>query len=168
MAGLDDIREQMTKYLEEQGIQAVSAWPHGMRSETEGAVAAVSLRKCDGVGVGFRDYLGERYNVESGQWEELYGKRITLTFGLDLYAGTGEEAGEAQVRVAFDRMVQALQSAGPAGLKIKEISCGETDYDGTAGRYRCPAEAVCEAYLYAVADEGGAFLDFEVKGERRN
>ena len=30
---------------------------------------------------------------------------------------------------------------------------------------RCPAETVCAAYLYAVAEEGGAFLDFVVKGE---
>ena len=31
--------------------------------------------------------------------------------------------------------------------------------------FHCPAEAMCTAYLYAVAEEGGAFLDVVVKGE---
>lgn len=164
MAGLDDIRERMTAYLNEQGIAAVSAWPERERRKTEGAVAAVSLRKCESTGHGFGDYLGERYDRERDKWEELYGKKVILTFGLDLYAGTGETGGEAQVRTAFDKLAQALQTGCPAGLRVKELSCGETGYDKAAGRYRCPAEAVCEAYLYAIADEGGVFLDFEVKG----
>lgn len=167
MAGLDDIRTKMTQYLNTQGVAAVSAWPERGRKPIQGAVAAVSLRKCEEMGVGFRDYLGERYNGESGQWEELYGKRLTLTFGLDLYAGTGTEGGESQVRAAFDRLLQTLQTGGPEGLKMREVSCGETTYDTAAGRFQCAVEAVCEAYLYAVADEGGAFLDFEIKGARK-
>ena len=71
MAGLDDIRERMTAYLNEQGIAAVSAWPERERRKTEGAVAAVSLRKCESTGHGFGDYLGERYDRERDKWEEL-------------------------------------------------------------------------------------------------
>lgn len=48
---------------------------------------------------------------------------------------------------------------------MAEFSCGETEYDREADLYRCAAEVLCEAYLYAVADEGGAFLDFEVRGK---
>ena len=162
--GLDAVRERLAAYLTEHGVEAVSAWPERARPPAAGAVAAVSLRRCEGADAGFGDYLGERYNEETGRWEELYGKRLTLTFGLDLFAGTGEAAGERQVRSAFDRMNAALQSGGPKGLKIRDISCGETVYDRTAGRYRCPVEAVCEVRLYAAAEEGGAFLDFQVKG----
>ena len=146
MTALDTIRETMARYLNENGVAAITAWPEENRARPQGAVAAVSLRACEGENAGFQNYLGERYNQESGRWEELYGRRVTLTFGLDLYAGTGGTEG------------------GPDGLKIKSLSCGETDYDRTADRYRCPAEAVCEAFLYAVADEGGTFLEFEVKG----
>ena len=164
MAGLDDIRERMADYLNGNGVPAITAWPERPRAAARGAVAAVSLRSCEGESGGFRDYLGERWNETSGQWEELYGKRVTVTFGLDLWAGTGEQGGEEQIRRAFDRLAGALQSGGPDGLRIERLACGETDYDRTAGRWRCPVEAVCSAYLYAAAEEGGAFLDFWVKG----
>ena len=60
---------------------------------------------------------------------------------------------------------EALRRDGPEGLRVAEFSCGETEYDREADLYRCAAEVLCEAYLYAVADEGGAFLDFEVRGK---
>ena len=87
-------------------------------------------------------------------------RRATLTFGLDLY---GESAGELQT--AYDRMAEAFQWEGPAGLALRELSCGETEFDRAAGLYRRAVTAVCQGYLYAVADEGGTFLDFVVRGE---
>ncbi|MFR5860732.1 MAG: hypothetical protein ACLUES_03275 [Flavonifractor plautii] len=101
-----------------------------------------------------------RYDESTGQWQELYGRRVTLTFGLDLY---GESAGELQT--AYDRMAEAFQWEGPAGLALRELSCGETEFDRAAGLYRRAVTAVCQGYLYAVADEGGTFLDFVVRGE---
>ena len=88
---------------------------------------------------------------------------MRITFGIDLYAGA--EGGEA-LQKAFDTLAQALQQGGPAGLKPLELSAGEMAWDSAAGLLKYPAEAVCEAHLYAVADEGGAFLDFIVRGER--
>ena len=85
---------------------------------------------------------------------------MTLTFGLDLY---GESVGELQT--AYDRMAEAFQWEGPAGLALRELSCGETEFDRAAGLYRRAVTAVCQGYLYAVADEGGTFLDFVVRGE---
>jgi len=165
LAGLDDIRECLTAFLEEQGVRAVSAWPEESRKQSRGGLAAVSLREVQGGPAGFRDYLGERYDEQTKRWVELSGRRVLLTFGVDLYAGPGE--GAAEVERTFDRLAQALHTGGPAGLKIKEFSCGECVYDGEADRWRCPVRAVCQAYLYAAADEGGAFLDFEVKGVNR-
>jgi len=138
------VREQMAAFLRQQGVDAVCAYPEERRRQRSGPVAAVSLRACQGGPGGFRDYLGERYDESTGQWQELYGRRVTLTFGLDLY---GESAG------------------GPAGLALRELSCGETEFDRAAGLYRRAVTAVCQGYLYAVADEGGTFLDFVVRGE---
>ena len=86
MNGLDRIRECMTEFLQEQGVAALTAWPDGRRVKPDQAVAAVSIRRCEGGPSGFQDYLGERYNGETGRWEELYGKELTVFFGLDLYA----------------------------------------------------------------------------------
>ena len=159
------IRERMAEYLRQQGLDAVCAYPDQSRTRREGPVAAVSLRACRGGPEGFRDYLGERYDESTGQWQELYGRQVTLTFGLDLYAP--EKSGAAELQAAFDRLAEALQRGGPPGLTLRELSCGETEFDGDAGLYRRRVEAVCLGYLYAVTDEGGAFLDVVVRGEGR-
>lgn len=118
----------MAAFLRQQGVDAVCAYPEERRRQRSGPVAAVSLRACQGGPGGFRDYLGERYDESTGQWQELYGRRVTLTFGLDLY---GESAGELQT--AYDRMAEPFQWEGPAGLALRELSCGETEFD-RAGR----------------------------------
>lgn len=162
---LDVIRERMAEHLRGAGIDAVCAWPEEARTRRDGPVAAVSLRACEGGPGGFQDYLGERYNAETGHWEELYGKKARLVFGLDLYGP--KNGGAAAIGRGFDAVAEALRRDGPAGLKVLELSCGETEYDREAGLFHCPAEAVCECRLYAVADEGGAFLDFIVRGDGR-
>lgn len=160
--GLELARERMTEYLQGQGVQAVTAWPGEDRLAYPGAVAVVSVRKCQAGPSGFQDYLGERYDQDSGQWQELYGRRVSITFGLDLYAGARN--GAADIQSAFDRLAQVLQQGGPDGLAVQELSCGETEYD-SAGRLLCrKVEAVCSAYLYAVTQTDGAFLDFEIRG----
>ena len=165
MNGLDTIRQAMTAFLTEQGVAAVTAWPDETRTRRDQAVAAVSLRRCEGGPSGFQDYLGERYNQEAGRWEELYGRRVKITFGLDLYAAQSS-GGAAAIDKALDTLSAALNGPGPDGLNILEFSIGETQFREDSELYHCPVEAVCQARLYAVADEGGTFLDFEIRGER--
>ena len=160
--GLELVRERMTRYLREQGVDALTAWPREERLERENAVVVVSLRKCQAGPSGFRDYLGERYNEDAGRWEELYGKRVRLTFGLDLYGSVKQ--GEETVQSGFDRLAAAFQDGGPEGMEVVEFSCGETMYDGGGRLLKRAVEVVCTAYLYAVTEPGGAFLDFEIRG----
>ena len=152
---LDTVRERMAGFLRERGVAAVCAGPDRARPRPAGAVAAVSLRSCEGGPAGFRDYLGERWNRESGQWEELYGRRVKLTFGLDLYAARGAEA-----QAAFDRVAAAIHQEGPDGLKVLAFSSGALEYVEEWRLFLCPAQAVCEGWLCAVAQEEGAFPDF--------
>ena len=158
-----EIRARMADYLKEQGIDAVCAYQDSPRVRREAPVAAVSIRACSGGPGGFQDYLGERYDQETQTWQELYGRRVEFTFGLDLYAPAG--CGAEAIQQAFDQMAQALRSQGVPGLRLTELSCGETEFDQKAGLYKRTVEALCQGYLYAVADEGGAFLDFIVRGE---
>ena len=165
MTGLDKIREYVSQCLLQAGVNAVTAWSGEDKKRYDGAVVAVSLRGCEGSPGGFKDYLGERYNEDTRRWEELYGKQARLTFGLDIYSN-GKDGG-AQCQTAFDQIADALQNAMPSGLRLENLSRGETDYDKELGLFRCPVEAVCNAYLYAVTDEDGLFVDFEVRGERK-
>lgn len=164
MTGLDRIREHMARVLEEAGVRVMTAWPAEGRKRLRAPVAVVSVRGCESGPGGFQDYLGERYDRETGTWQELYGRRVSITFGLDLYAPGAEGAGGCQA--AFDALASALSNCGRAGLRVKALSRGEVGFDQESGLFRCPVTAVCEAYLYAVTDGAGAFLEFEVKGER--
>lgn len=160
--GLEHIRQTMADYLNSRGVPAVTAWPMTPRQEREEAVTVVSLRGCRVVDAGFQNYLGERYDRDSGRWEERYGKKAELTFGLDIFA---PEKGDGEtVQWAFDTLAGALLLGAPEGMQLREFSCGQTVRDGEGRRLRRPVEAVCTAWLCAVTDAGGAFIDFELRG----
>jgi len=161
-AGLEHIRQVMADYLNTQGVPAVTAWPGTQRQEREAPVAVVSLRGCKAGPAGFQNYLGDRFDPETGRWEERYGRKAELIFGLDLYAPEKED-GET-LQAAFDALAGALILGGPEGMDIQSFSCGQTVRDGESRRLKRPVEAVCTAYLCAVADAGGAFVDFELRG----
>ena len=160
--GLEQIRALLCGYLAEHGVNAVLAWEGGERQRPEQAVTVVSLRSCQAGPAGFRDYLGERFNETTGLWEELYGRKAQLTFGLDLYAPAGSSEGELQRE--FQKVVQTLTLGSPEGLEVQEISCEKTEYDEAARLLKQSARAVCGAYLYAAEQEEGEFLDFELRG----
>lgn len=163
ITGLDRVREGLTKFLEERGIHAVTAWPEESRKRHGAPVVAVSLQEVRSGGSGFQNYLGERYNPESRQWEELYGKKLDLTFGLHIYGG--REGGAAGCAAGFDALAGALSAGEPKGLRLGSLSCGETAFDQETGMFLCPAKLEAAAWLYAAAREnGGELLDFEVRG----
>ena len=160
--GLEAIRERMADYLTARGVRAVTAWPGEARPEQLEPAVVVSLRGCRVGPAGFQDYLGERYDEQTGLWEELYGRKAKLTFGLDLYAPAREDGMELQT--AFDTLAAALMEDGPRGLEVLEFSCGETEYDSQARLLKRPAQAVCQIWLYSIPQSGELFLDFELRG----
>lgn len=100
---------------------------------------------------GFQDYLGERFDRDSGQWTELYGRKAELTLGLDLYAP--EEMEGAAMETALFRLARALVRGGPEGVSIREFSYGETEHDSKARLLRRSVRAVC---VVCLTGEGGA------------
>ena len=160
--GLEKMRREMADWLNSRGVPAAIAFPAVPRQEREEPVAVVSLRGCRVEPAGLQNYLGERYDQETGRWEERYGRKAELTFGLDLYA---PERGDGELlQTAFDALAGALLLEGPEGLELKELSCGQTVRDGERRRLKRPVEAVFTAYLSAVSDVGGGFIDFELRG----
>lgn len=165
MNGLEELRRALAAYLNGQGIEAVTAWESGGRTRRTGPAVAVSLRGCAGEPAGFQNYLGERFDQETGRWTELYGRRAELTFGLDIWGP--RSGGEEACAALFSRVAQALALGGPEGLILRETSCGETAWDEAEGLFHCPARAVGTVFLQARAEENGAFTDFTVKGTRQ-
>lgn len=161
--GLEEIREKLAAYLRDKGVDAAAAWPGAEREKLSAPRAAVTLRGCSAGPSGFQDYLGEEYDTDSGQWRELYGRKGELTFSLDLYAPA--QQGEGPLQAAFDRLLGALSQGGPEGMTLRELSCGQTEYDATGRLLKRSVQAVFGVYLCAAAQPGGAFLDFEIRGE---
>ena len=160
--GLEQIPQAMAGYLNSHGVPAVTAWPASPRCEREQAVVVVSLRGCKAGPASFQNYLGDRYDESTSRWEEIYGKQAQLTFGLDIYA---PEKGDGNtVQAAFDALAGALVLGGPDGMDLLEFSCGQTLWDGERRRLKRPVEAVCTAWLCAVADQGSGFIDFNLRG----
>ena len=160
MRGMTQLREAMIRYLAEQEIPVRSAWEQEPEGELPGVV--VSLQSCRAEHGAFLDYLGERYNRDTGLWEELYGRRAEVTFGLELRASKAQGSGPLQE--LLDRLGSVLAAGAPEGLSLRFFSCGETEYDGESRTYSRQAQAVCLACLYAAARPGETFLDFELRG----
>jgi len=158
---LERIRERLADYLKEKGVPAQAAWPDEKRKFLTKPVAIVSLRECCTEPAGMMDYLGEQYNENTGLWEECYGRRVKLTFGLDLYA---PETGGEELQGTAAALAHALSTGSPEGLAVKEFSCGETEYDGSARLLKRKASVVCSGWLCAVAQADEPFLDFELRG----
>ena len=110
-AGLESVRRAMADYLNEKGVRAITAWPAAPRQEREEPVVVVSLRGCRAGAASFQNYLGDRFDQETGRWEERYGKKAELTFGLDIYAP--EKGGGEAVQETFDALAGALLLGGP-------------------------------------------------------
>lgn len=128
--GIDQLCRTMADYLESRGVAAVTAWPMVPRREG-GPVAVVSLRGCRAECSGFQDYLGERFNEDTGLWEEVFGKKTELTFGLDLYAGEREDG--QKVHEAFDKLAQALILGGPRACGWRSSPAVPRPMTGRAG-----------------------------------
>lgn len=156
---LDVIREHMATFLREKGFTVVTAYCSSLSTKNSAATLSLSLRSATSETAGFGHYLGEQYNEETSTWEELYGRKIDITFGLDLYGGESQ-----MVADAFDALVDSLHLEGPTGLHIITVSGGELSYKKDLALFYHPAQVTCQAYIYAVAQEGDIFTDFEVRG----
>ncbi len=162
---LQTIETAVLSVLNRGGIRAVEAFPAGSMKRLTRPVTAVALAAADAGEAAFCQYLGQRWNETEQVWEELYGKRVELTFALDIFSPRTEEHGAAGCRAVFDDIAGQLLAAAPAGLRVNGFSCGPVSFDKDVEAFRCRAEARCTAYLCAVSsDEDGMLLDFELRG----
>lgn len=160
---LGEIRQSLISYLLDQGIHAIGAWEGDSRRCHSKAVAAVSLKSLELAPLGQQNYLGTRLDPETAATVPVYGRKLSLTFGLDLYAPKGEP--ELCLSL-FDQLGQALCCGGPEGLVVNGLRCGQLSYDSQAAMLTCAGELDCQAWCCAAQREDGTLVtDFIVKGE---
>lgn len=161
---LNALRQSVVELLREYGLYAVTAMEPDSRRSWDGPVAAVSLNRVACASGGFQDYLGLRENEDTGRQEELYGRAVELTLGLDIYAP--RNGGESACQQAVGVMAEALTCRGAGGLSVQELQTETVEFLARDGLYRLPVKCLCKGWLVAVVDSSGAFVDFEVKGRR--
>lgn len=158
-------RERVVQQLRECGLNAVAAMESVRANRWREAVAAVSLSRLVCGAGGFQDYLGVMRDQSSGVEQELYGKRAELTLALDVFAP--RDGGEGMCQRAAEAVAECLVCQGAAGLSALEVQAGRVEFLEKEGLYREEVSCRCTAWLVARMDDGGAFVDFEVRGRMK-
>ncbi|MBE6948502.1 MAG: hypothetical protein E7456_01525 [Ruminococcaceae bacterium] len=164
MAELETIISAVCRGLSEGGVSAViSQNPFGGKKRHTSPIVTVGLKSGNAVSCGFAEYLGMRYDAENDTYNELYGKKLDIALGLTLWSPKSESFGHEKCLMLFSQVADALHSL-PESLKVRELSCGETEYDTAAEMFRCDAELKLSAFLVAESSDESQFLDFKLKG----
>lgn len=168
MAELDSVINIVCQGLTDGGVAAIiSQNPFGGKKRHTKPIITVGLKAGSAVTCGFAEYLGVRFDENQGTYNELYGKKIDISLSLSLWSPKSESYGHETCLTLFSQVADALKSL-PEALKVKELACGETDYDVSAEMFRCDAELKISAFLTAESQDDSQFLDFKLKGVLTN
>lgn len=159
MRELTQIRDAVMEALRQAGLTAEAAFPDRAAGKYPGAVATVAVGAAEGKALGFCGYLGELRDG-SGRTHELYGKRLTGAVTVELRAERAADC-EAGTEAASAALLEGL----PEGIRPGELRWEGLAWERTTGMFLRRGQLGCEALFLAQAEEdGGVFLDFQLKG----
>ena len=163
MTALQQVKAAIVSALTDAGLSAMSAYSEERLKKYATAVTAVGLREMKVTESGATEYLGEKYDTVRDTVSEVYGKKLTLSLSLDVYAP--RTLGAEGCEETAEEITQVMTSALPSGLRVRELIWGKTEWDKTYGMFRLSASAEYEAYFTAETEEETAvFTDFVLKG----
>lgn len=161
---LDTILTAIITALERAGISAFKAFDETAARLKGGACVSVGIDKCKYLSSGFAEYLGIRASGDGSADTELFGRRLELELGLEIYSPFGEGLGVQSCVQTADSVRACIDSLAP-GIKTLEMCFGEAEPDEKLRAFRCPGKLRCFAFLTAEgAREEPEFLDFVLKG----
>ena len=164
MAELETIITEVCEALTTAGLPNVTpAYPDGKRGRYVSPAVAVGLGAGCCVTSGGPEYLGMSYDERLGSSVEVYGKRMELTLALWIFSPRGTPCGAVGCAAVFGEIAAALPYL-PSGIRVKELRCGETVFDESAGMFRLDAELKISAFFSAEATDDGEVLDFNLRG----
>lgn len=160
MREMTQIRDAVIKSLQEGGLQAVAAFPAERMKDYDAAVAAVDVGSVEGSVLGFCNYLGEVYDPERGTTQELYGKQLEAEILVDI---RGKRA--ALCQSGCETAADVLMGGLPSGIRCGELAWEGLKWEKETELFLRRGKLACRAVFVAKSSEdGGAFLDFELKG----
>ena len=154
----ETVLEAVCACLEAAELPVCRAW--GGAAQPEGKAITVGLASGKLLSPGCGDYLGRSVDAETGAETERFGARMELELCLDCYA---PENGAAALEL-LQRAALALEQLS-AGLRLRELRCGEAAYDAETFCYHCRGSLTGTAFLVAeTTGEEPAFRDFILRG----
>lgn len=160
---LDGLQTELVHLFRNHGLDSLCAWPQERRKRIDGPVVLVGLEKMSCVPAGLQDYLGQRLDEETGQWEDLRGCRAKLVFTLDILAEP--RMGMQVCRETLDRVIRCVQTERPVGLSVKEMTGEQPEYDEKEDLLKLRCRLTCEGWLCTAGEEAGTFMDFILRGD---
>ena len=162
MTAAGQVRSEIVSRLKAAGLDAAEAYEDERFRERSGSVVAVGAKQAELAHAGLMNYLGERYDAESGRTVEVYGRKLKMAASLDVYAP--RRKGARGCEQTAEAVSEALLDGLADGLTLDELSWEKTEWDEEYGMF-VRRTARCTAYFVATADEESAVLtDFILKG----
>lgn len=164
---LDAVLEAIVGTLKEAGVFAFRAFPEAAEKLPAAGGVSISVESYRVNSSGLSDYLGIKTAGGGTGEREVFGRRLALKLGMEVFVPFGC-GGSAACEQATERLREALTKL-PSGVRLLEMHCGEVNADEEAGAYRCKCRAECLAFLVAESDgETPEFTDFKLKGTVKN
>ena len=144
------------------GTFAICRYPAETKLKYRQPAAAVYIKESRGLSSGFGEYIGTRTTPEGGE-TEIYGKKLAMTIGFDVFSPEGSQYGAEGCSRALSNVLNAM-SLVPSAIKPREITLGDTKFNSQTGMYMAQGEIRCDVYVSAERDDDGTFTDFRLRG----
>ena len=162
MTATGQVKTAVVERLEAAGLTAMNAFEEEKMRRHAASTVVVGVRQMRIEQMGLLDYLGEQ-RAQDGTCTEVYGRSMRLSVSVDVY--TPRELGADDCEQTAEAAAQALLTALPGGLRMEELSWGETAWNKTSGMFLLPGTARCTAQFTARAEDDSAVLrDFILRG----
>lgn len=120
MTAAGQVRSEIVSRLKAAGLDAVTAYEDERFRERSGSVVAVGAKQAELAHAGLMNYLGERYDAESGRTVEVYGRKLKMAASLDVYAP--RRKGARGCEQTAEAVSEALLDGLADGLTLDELS----------------------------------------------
>ena len=163
MKELFELPELVAGFLQERGVAARAAFcGEAWRTERE-AVAAVSLGKLQVEQMGLGDYLGLRFDLESGREMEIYARKAKVRLEIEVFAG--KDLGEETLRDCCRQIEAAVSGERMFGFSVLSLEQGAAEFYEKLELFGCRVSLELEGRLEGALDtESGEFSGFLIVG----
>ncbi|NLH01876.1 MAG: hypothetical protein GX488_08290 [Clostridiales bacterium] len=161
---LDMVLETIVDFLKRENISAFREFPERKSNIKSGVSVSVGIESCRYLSSGMGEYLGVRTPSGGKDEKELFGRRMEIELGLEIFSPFGGEFGASGCVRCADSLRECFGRLPPS-IRALEMECGEIRADEKMSAFRCKCKLRCMAFL--IAERSGddtEFLDFVLKG----